>query len=777
MSDDNGRKSGAVDDARDGSSDVNDHSQSTQPPPNNQAIDDKNNETLSQLQNNNDTVVVATDSNDAAAAIDVDINVNDKQKDSPSDEDNERNNNMLPLISKIIRSAIERSRYAEDLIREGMMIDDDESDNIATNDVQTASLAAKQSSIITTTSATANETTLLRLPSSWKRSNYASKTISEIENYIAKANNTKDTPERNLTNVEYNECSLLALANWAVMDNNSPNTSAQNGTDDDETNNNKNKSSPSTTHHYWEQYKREQEKLRATSTTKYDMPVPPKNAFRRCGVCGCFGHYEIECDLLVSFDEGGNDQENGSSSNEVMLIDNGGDGKVNNTNKERKRKRLDENSQHTIVSKLAKEVRIQRTLHTLLSGAKCKEVEQMKARGKSSDDDGDSSYWVTSQRCNVCLSALGDESMLVCDGCDELYHMQCLDPPLTSIPEGDWFCDSCQANDFDISSTVDIEGCGGFVIEQRKRSLAEEERYRRKEDDYVGVSIGEDNPWVAAMSILVQKEPDVVNISSFKDLYMRARDDEGSRSTEFALNEVVWAKRQFGRIKYWPAIVSKVDERGFEVKYLPLGDVNLDRPHHKSQLLPFFPYFEDLGYDRLMTNDLFRRALEVSVIKTGLKTLGQALNFARCGTQLSFQSGTNEVRNADAARALKGAGWVAPAGWENAEIDEIDGIMIVARDDDGNFNTSQPSLFSDKSVATSEDSGTENDDDECEICHKQGDLLICDGGGKGGGCNKVFHVECINRDEIPPGMSAVFRSCCNIDVSISLTFHIVHFYR
>ena len=32
--------------------------------------------------------------------------------------------------------------------------------------------------------------------------------------------------------------------------------------------------------------------------------------------------------------------------------------------------------------------------------------------------------------------------MLLCDaeGCYENYYMQCLDPPLEHIPEGDWIC-------------------------------------------------------------------------------------------------------------------------------------------------------------------------------------------------------------------------------------------------------------------------------------------------------------------------------------------------
>lgn len=34
--------------------------------------------------------------------------------------------------------------------------------------------------------------------------------------------------------------------------------------------------------------------------------------------------------------------------------------------------------------------------------------------------------------------------MLLCDGCDDGFHMHCLDPALQSIPEGDWYCNECE---------------------------------------------------------------------------------------------------------------------------------------------------------------------------------------------------------------------------------------------------------------------------------------------------------------------------------------------
>jgi hypothetical protein len=40
--------------------------------------------------------------------------------------------------------------------------------------------------------------------------------------------------------------------------------------------------------------------------------------------------------------------------------------------------------------------------------------------------------------CNACEESEGQ--LLVCDSCPNVYHMECLDPPLSRIPTDWWYC-------------------------------------------------------------------------------------------------------------------------------------------------------------------------------------------------------------------------------------------------------------------------------------------------------------------------------------------------
>lgn len=46
-----------------------------------------------------------------------------------------------------------------------------------------------------------------------------------------------------------------------------------------------------------------------------------------------------------------------------------------------------------------------------------------------------------------CLSCRKDDdhaNLLLCEACNDEYHTYCLDPPLNSVPEADFFCDKCK---------------------------------------------------------------------------------------------------------------------------------------------------------------------------------------------------------------------------------------------------------------------------------------------------------------------------------------------
>jgi hypothetical protein len=49
--------------------------------------------------------------------------------------------------------------------------------------------------------------------------------------------------------------------------------------------------------------------------------------------------------------------------------------------------------------------------------------------------------------CRICYGKHEKEKLLLCDQCDEEYHIFCLKPPLSSVPSSkSWFCPSCKAS-------------------------------------------------------------------------------------------------------------------------------------------------------------------------------------------------------------------------------------------------------------------------------------------------------------------------------------------
>ncbi|XP_056018667.1 E3 ubiquitin-protein ligase UHRF1-like isoform X2 [Ostrea edulis] len=53
--------------------------------------------------------------------------------------------------------------------------------------------------------------------------------------------------------------------------------------------------------------------------------------------------------------------------------------------------------------------------------------------------------------CCVCGGKNDPDKQILCDECDQAYHLQCLDPPLDKLPEEDeWYCPSCKNDENEI---------------------------------------------------------------------------------------------------------------------------------------------------------------------------------------------------------------------------------------------------------------------------------------------------------------------------------------
>ncbi|KAL7545386.1 hypothetical protein ACHAWF_008748 [Thalassiosira exigua] len=554
----------------------------------------------------------------------------------------------------------------------------------------------------------------LLIPATWKRPDYTRRSLPELEQHVMespprearrrrgsgrearrRSGSGQSTKIKNGMNgshppreppktydlfaLLYNECSLTAMANWAMLDH-STNGSANNESGSNEE---------------WEKYKKAREKRQAMDKRSHEVIIPPSK-FHMCSVCGRFGHYEAECELLL-------DDHQQNSVRETR------DGNKKNAH-HRKRQREDDvgfslgdKERNAVISSLSREIHAQRRQRQLYKNHRLKhEGDGKKGEGGDKTKGGaasaslqvegdslgngvptedDEKYSGKSSCCRICRSGIDDQEMLVCDGCDDLFHCKCLDPPLDCIPEGDWFCSNCKSYDSDVSSVVDIEGFGDYVFEQRKRSVAEE----AKVDS--GVSLGQSkSSWTKALTILPEEDPIVED-----EIYLQKHlgREHGRVDRDFFVGELCWAKPssfQSSDFQWWPAMVTDSETRTlrdgssrktvFSVDFFGLDE---DAEIRDSDILPFLPCYEDFGHNLLMkkwasSNHIaFRNAMMLGVSALGLKSLGQTLILARDGIQIS--AGISH----EYQKALS-PGWKIPVGWESAEVDIIDDMVILAKE-------------------------------------------------------------------------------------------------
>ena len=198
----------------------------------------------------------------------------------------------------------------------------------------------------------------------------------------------------------------------------------------------------------------------ASRAMPYDRPIVAP-MFRKCHLCKLFGHYEIECNLLKDED--------------VLEL-----------------------AQRTKAQATVRELAEMKTYPEAASFRffRATELEEEQEDGHVHTETLHDDLFNMRLTCEVCQSGLDDVHMLICDGCDKLFHLFCLDPPLKQVPDGDWFCKECRGYSEAVSSDVEIEACDGFVIEQRKRPRSD--MYLREDE---GIGFPADG-WQTAIAVI-----------------------------------------------------------------------------------------------------------------------------------------------------------------------------------------------------------------------------------------------------------------------------------
>ncbi|GFH44612.1 predicted protein [Chaetoceros tenuissimus] len=539
-------------------------------------------------------------------------------------------------------------------------------------------------------------------PQKYKRENYAARTISELSSHIldkfmnfTNANNVPlssteiSHPVLQSFPLEYNECSINTFCNWAF----------------------------------------------ATDTPKeenvnyYYQPHAPFT-FQQCGICRRYGHVEVECEELVKRNISQDVQQ--ALEMEQKVLD---ETRIQHSLREFiLEERLHQNCKELAMEqqyvsypwmdirtgKVSEEqcvnssTGLKQSQQGLVGMYTLEQSQHGNTEESLSDDDIDP--------CRTCGSNFSPADLLMCDGCDETFHRQCLVPPLDEVPEGDWFCDSCKTYDSEVDSITVIEGLDDFVIEQRKLSSNLDKLREREAEGGVGYK---SNPFDASMVVApvdsVLKDRESPSISIEDGIFLQDIRDDGddpifdtlstmmlSSSRTLDIGDLCWAKRRCSRTKvaglhgkdfFWPAIVIEVHSSSTAydgVKQTPyivkMFNVPAGGRLRASAILPFFEFFDELGLQRLEAFQdkqpswwqPFSKGLREAINEAGFDSYENALAFSK---QILRDDDDSNVkgnqRQSAAKKFIKPKKYCAegtrPSEWDDAEVTEIDGITILTK--------------------------------------------------------------------------------------------------
>ena len=92
------------------------------------------------------------------------------------------------------------------------------------------------------------------------------------------------------------------------------------------------------------------------------------------------------------------------------------------------------------------------------------------------------------KRCMICDQGAATDDLLFCDACDKGFHMECLDPPLSKLPEGRWICPFC------VPPPNRKRGGGGHsradMLDMPQKRARKSTSYYSDYDSYTPVSTG-----------------------------------------------------------------------------------------------------------------------------------------------------------------------------------------------------------------------------------------------------------------------------------------------
>ena len=567
--------------------------------------------------------------------------------------------------------------------------------------------------------------------SKYKRKTYASRTIPELEKAIIdkfnmSAPNQKEKYFKPFT-LLYNECSISAVSSWAFQ---------QPETTGDET--------------------------PIMRKMNYFYQPTAGIPFRQCGICRMFGHYEVECEELAQRNMNGNATQKGQrveqraakevriqkSLKDFVLADQKNRGYDAYT--QRKEKQF-----------------ISYPWVNLVSDEKqksCDKVDDEKGelvQDLTQNNSNNGPHSGSKEECEICGSNFAIIDSLMCDGCDKLFHPHCLDPPLEKIPEGDWFCDRCRSYDSDVSSVTVIEGLDDFVIEQRKYQSVEKEVCQREKDLRIGFH---HDPWHASLTIaeITAKATEVygervedatanpideweAKKNEKEDPIFDALSDLGSCNSDLSNGDLCWAKRRGTHTSskkanakdfFWPAMVVHVHNNSIafdgaiQTPYIvKFFNISAGGRIRASGILPFYPFYEELGIDRLNSfggkkvdwfND-FHVAISDAISHAGFSTLREALIYsqqAAGGVQpnitAELDKETKKKSPLPVGRAVRQTKrqklLLRRREWQNADKMEIDGIEILSKQKQGE-NTAMSAGEDDSTTSSANENNVEDDVD------------------------------------------------------------------